>query len=99
MGFDPKEGELEYDKLDSFAEIRFHDLSKRLRPFVEASDRYGKFLYRTTWVLGHTPPHNPEDFAVRDLVADVFDFLYHSRKIILSGALGVAYTLLRRAFE
>lgn len=99
MELDPKGAELEYDKLDSVAEIRFQQLSKLLQPFVAASDRYGRLLCRITWVLGHTPPQNPEDSVVRDLIADVFDFLYHSRKIILSGALGVAYPLVRRAYE
>jgi hypothetical protein len=99
MEFDPKEGELEYNKLDLFAEVRLRELSKLLKPLVSASDQYGRLLCRITWVLGHTPLQHAEDSAVRDLVADVFDFLYHSRKMILTGALGVAYLLLRRAFE
>jgi hypothetical protein len=32
-------------------------------------------------------------------LADVFDFLYESRRIIMSGQCATAYPLLRRAFE
>ena len=99
MEFDPKEGESKYAELDSFADIRFHELSKLLHSFVAMSNRYGRLLCRITWILGHTPPQTSEDSAVRDLIADVFDFLYHSRRTTLSGALGIAYPLLRRAFE
>jgi hypothetical protein len=97
--FNLKEGELKYDELDSVAEIRFRKLSVFLKPFVTASDRYGRLLCRVTWILGHTPPRNREDSIARDLIADAFDFLYHSRRLILSGAMGIAYPLVRRAFE
>jgi hypothetical protein len=50
-------------------------------------------------VLGKTPPASPRDAAARDLIADVFDFLYEARALIIKGKLEVAYPLARRAYE
>src|SRR5262249_59189705 len=50
-------------------------------------------------ILGKTPPASPRDAAARDLIADVFDFLYEARALIIKGKLEVAYPLARRAYE
>jgi hypothetical protein len=49
--------------------------------------------------LGHTPPSDEQDRVIRDLLADVFDFLYEARPLILGGKLPVAFPLARRAYE
>jgi hypothetical protein len=49
--------------------------------------------------LGYSAPIDTQDIVVRDVAADIFDFLYKSRASILSGELHVAYPLMRRAFE
>src|SRR5262249_58173713 len=50
-------------------------------------------------ILGKTPPASPRDAAARDLIADVFDFLYEARALIIKGKLEIAYPLARRAYE
>ena len=45
------------------------------------------------------PPASARDAAARDLIADVFDFLYEARALIVKGKLEVAYPLARRAYE
>ena len=50
-------------------------------------------------ILGKTPPASRRDAAARDLMADVFDFLYEARALIIKGKLEVAYPLARRAYE
>lgn len=70
-----------------------------LRPYIEAADRYGELICRITLVLGKTPPLSKRDSALRDLMADVFDFLYEARHLIIKGKLELAYPLARRAYE
>jgi hypothetical protein len=52
-----------------------------------------------TLILGNTPPSSKRDAAIRDLMADVFDFLVEARALIIKGKLEVAYPLARRAYE
>jgi hypothetical protein len=96
---DQRDGEVEYARLAHYAEVRTAELSEMLKPYVEVTDGYGRLLCRLTVMLGKGPQKDVQDIAVRDLMADVFDFLVESRRAILSGQLNVSYPPLRRAFE
>jgi len=50
-------------------------------------------------ILGEQEPESVQDAVVRDLMADVFDFLFESRLFILKGQTLVAFPLARRAYE
>jgi hypothetical protein len=50
-------------------------------------------------LLGSRPPISTQDQTARDLIADVFDFLYEARSLIIRGKLDIAYPLARRAYE
>jgi hypothetical protein len=89
----------EYARLADYAALQTKELSEMLRPYVETTDRYGELICRVTLVLGTTPPRSRRDAAMRDLIADVFDFLYEARHLIIKGKLEVAYPLVRRAYE
>lgn len=93
------EGKREYARLTEYAGIRTQELAPMIRPYVEVTDRYGELLCSIVLVLGKTPPSSERDTASRDLMADVFDFLYEARALILKGKLEVAYPLARRAYE
>ena len=66
-----------------------------LEPYVAVTDAYGKLLCRISICLGVTPPKDTQDTVVRDLMADVFDFLFESRTMILQGKIQIAYALAR----
>jgi hypothetical protein len=68
-------------------------------PYVQVTDRYAQLVARLVLFLGQAPPKYDQDRVIRDLLADVFDFLYESTPLILSGKLLVAYPLARRAYE
>ena len=70
-----------------------------LAPYIENTERYGKLICRIVVALGKTPPASKRDVALRDLAADVFDFLYEAGALIVKGKLDVAYPLARRAYE
>jgi hypothetical protein len=80
-----------------YAEIRSNELSALLAPYVGMTDRLGEVLCGIVVILGKTPPTSPRDAAARDLIAEVFDFLYEARALIIKGKLEVAYPLARRA--
>jgi hypothetical protein len=88
-----------YAELPRYAELRSKELSALLEPYVSITDRYGELLCSIIVVLGQTPPASRRDAAARDLIADVFDFLYEARTLIIKGKLEVAYPLARRAYE
>jgi hypothetical protein len=88
-----------YADLPRYAEVRTKELSALLAPYVDVTDRYGVFLCRLVVVLGRTKPTSVRDSTVRDLIADVFDFLYEARSLIAKGKLEIAYPLARRAYE
>jgi hypothetical protein len=50
-------------------------------------------------MLGNIKPHNVVDRVFRDLMADIFDSLYDSRRLMLESKLQRAYPILRRAYE
>ena len=88
-----------YSELAEYAAVRTEELSRLLQPYVEVTDRYGELICRIILVLGKTPPRSKRDAALRDLMADVFDFLYEARLLIIKGKLAIAYPLARRAYE
>ena len=88
-----------YAVLEGYAELRTKELSRLLQPYIEATDRYGDLVCRITLILGKTPPASKEEAMLRDLMADVFDFLYEARILIVKGKLEIAYPLARRAYE
>ena len=92
-------GKTAYADLPRYAESRSNELAPMLAPYIELTDRYGEVLCGMVTALGKTPPASPRDAAVRDLIADVFDFLYEARPLIIEGKLEVAYPLTRRAYE
>ena len=88
-----------YAELTEYAAVRTQELSKMLQPYIEATDSYGRLICRITLALGKVPPRSKRDSALRDLMADVFDFLYEARPLIVKGKLEIAYPLARRAYE
>ncbi len=88
-----------YADLPRYAEMRSKELAPLLAPYVDLSDRYGEVLCGFVVILGKTPPASPRDAATRDMIADVFDFLYEARPLIIKGKLEIAYPLARRAYE
>ena len=88
-----------FSELADYAALRTRELSPMLQPYIETTDRYGVLLCRVTLILGKTPPHSKQEAALRDLMADVFDFLYEARLLIVKGKVDIAYPLARRAYE
>ena len=99
MKYDAESAAREYDKLHEHSEDRYKELSDMYKPFVNITDNYGRLICRITSLLGHIPPESTIDNAIRDLMADVFDGLYESRKMIIGGKCTLAYPLARRAYE
>jgi hypothetical protein len=97
--FKPSEANEEYGKLTHYAQERAKELAPMLKPYVEATDKYGRLLSRLCLIIGEHEPMSVQDAVIRDLMADVFDFLYESRLFILKGQTLVAFPLARRAYE
>lgn len=95
----PNTGQALYAELPRYAKQRWTELSPMLAPFVDVTDRYGEVICGIVAVLGGVPPASRRDAATRDLIADVFDFLYEARPLIVKGKLEIAYPLARRAYE
>jgi len=89
----------DYAKLNEYADKRRQELSEMLSPVIELTDHYGELICRVTNALGKSSPTSKQDVTVRDLMADVFDFLWEWRRPLLEGRLQVAYPLARRAYE
>jgi hypothetical protein len=89
----PKEAETQYAALVGYAEMRQNELTGLLHSYIVATDLYGKLLCGVTLILGQQPgttplmgqkePNKQLDTVLRDLMADVFDFLYETRALIL----------------
>ncbi|MGA2403134.1 MAG: hypothetical protein ABSG91_15750, partial [Syntrophobacteraceae bacterium] len=88
-----------YRELAFFAESRRKDLLSQLQPVVSITDSYGSLIARAVFALGKVPPKSRQDAVVRDLIADVFDFLYEWRRPLFEGRFHVAFPLARRAYE
>lgn len=88
-----------YAELALYAETRSKELTPLLGSYIDITDRYGEVICGIVDALGKTPPTSARDAAARDLIADVFDFLYEARPLIIKGKLEVAYPLARRAYK
>lgn len=89
----------EYKRLNEYTETRFCELSKICPDEIEVLTEYEELICRVTVILGSWPPRDVADRSIRDLLADIFDFLYVSRRLIFEGYVTTAFPLLRRAFE
>lgn len=94
-----KIGAEEYHRLKKYAETRFSELNEIFQDEIELLIEYEELICRATVILGNNPPKDVTDRSIRDLFADIFDFLYVSRRLILEGYVSTAFPLLRRAFE
>jgi hypothetical protein len=94
-----EDGRRVYAELSEYAAVRTKVLSTMLEPFTTVTDRYGELICQVTLILGKTPPASRRDAAIRDLMADVFDFLMETRPLITKGKVEIAYPLARRAYE
>lgn len=90
---------IRYEQLIEFAETREKELKSIYSSVVELTDRYAKIVCRATNILGKIKPKSKQDATVRDLMVDVFDFLWEWRRPLFEGRLQVAYPLARRAYE
>lgn len=89
----------DYENLIEYSNTRRIELSNSFRLYVNVTDRYGKLICYISVELGKIKPHSLQDKVIRDLMSDVFDFLYESRELIVSSKLNTAYPLVRRAYE
>jgi hypothetical protein len=99
LPFSPKEADTHFEQLPVYAAKRSQELNKMFRPYIDVTDNYARLVSRLITLLGCIEPANTQDKVVRDLMADVFDFLYESRDLIANGKLIVTYPLIRRAYE
>ncbi len=95
----PKEVNESYEKLAEYAGTRTKEISGMVGPYIEITDKYGQLVSQIVEILGSEKPQHAQDIVIRDLMAEVFDFLYESRPLILAGKLNVAYPIARRAYE
>ena len=94
-----KIGSEEYCQLSEYAKSRFFESNKIFKNEVNLLKKYEELICRLTLILGDNLPKDITDKSIRDLFADIFDFLYISRHLILESYASVAFPLLRRAFE
>ncbi len=97
--YDPEIAAKYYDQLKNYAEDRTTSLSTMLEEYISVTDEYGKLVCRLIALLGTIPPANRNEVIVRDLLADIFDFLYETRPFLLKGKPEIAFPLARRAYE
>lgn len=88
-----------YGQLAMFAAIRKNELTGCLQPVLDLADSYGSLVSRGVVALGTTPALSRQDAVVRDLIGDVFDFLYEWPRPVFEGRTQVAYPVARRAYE
>jgi hypothetical protein len=93
------EGEVEYKRSPEYFAMRKRELSGMVEPYIDVTDAYGELICSLVITLGEKSPDDTQDEVCRDLLADVFDFLYDARRAILESQFSGAFPLLRRAFE
>ena len=96
---EPGSGADLYRKLKDCADLRRREITAQLQPVLDLADAYGALIARAVLALGSTPPKSRQESVVRDLIADVFDFLYEWPRPLFEGRLQVAFPLARRAYE
>lgn len=92
-------GEQLYRRLADFAETRPKEHLRQLQPVLDLAASYGSLVSRAVVALGSVPPKSRPDVVIRDLIADVFEFLYEWPKPLFEGRPHVAFPLARRAYE
>jgi hypothetical protein len=97
--FKPKEANKHYFELPAYDEARRREIAPMIKPYGDVTDKYGRLMSRICLILGEVEPTSKQDAVIRDLMADVFDFLYESRHFILKGKTLMAFPLARRAYE
>jgi hypothetical protein len=97
--FRPKDANKGYEELERYSATRTKEISRMSVPYIKITDRCGRLISRLVLLLGTVKPRSIQDVVIRDLMADVFDFLYESRPLIMAGKLNVAFPLARRAYE
>src|SRR2546430_628654 len=90
------EGEVEYKRLAEYFAMRKRELSGMVEPYIDVTDAYGALICSLVLTLGEKSPDDTQDEVCRDLLADVFDFMYDARRAILESQFSVAFPLLRR---
>jgi len=88
-----------YEQLTQYAKKRKNELSDIYKPYVELTDDYGRQICHLTLLLGRNTPITTQDKVVRDLIADIFDSLYESGNLVISGKFAVSFPTIRRAYE
>jgi hypothetical protein len=68
----------QYEMLKEYKAIREREISGMVAPYIRLTDRYGSLIAGLTFILGRIKPANTQDVVIRDLMADVFDFLYEA---------------------
>ncbi len=94
-----KDGEIEYKRLPEYTSLRSRELASMVSAYLNVTDCYGELICSLVLALGRRVPADSQDEVCRDLLADVFDFLYDGRRSIIESHFSVAFPLLRRAFE
>lgn len=89
----------QYQNIKKIEELRYKEISEMVHPFLSMTDGYGAFISDIVEILGQTPPKSVQDKVVRDLTADIFDFLFEAHRLVITGKIAVAFPLARRAFE
>src|SRR6266550_4594409 len=88
-----------YHKLPEYELSRQKSLRKMFAPYIRVTNDYGRLICSAVEILGGVSPSSVQDLVIRDLLSDVFDFLYEGRRVIMSGQCATAYPLFHRAFE
>jgi hypothetical protein len=97
--FKPKDANEEYKRLAEYSKVRTEQIAPMLEPFLSVTEQYGRLLTRVMLIVARYPPESIQDRVVRDLMADVFDFLHESTPLVMKGQCLVAFPLARRAYE
>ena len=85
------EGEVEYKRLPEYFAMRKRELSGMVEPYIDVTDAYGELICSLVLTLGEKGPDDTQDEVCRDLLADVFDFLYDARRAILESQFSVIF--------
>lgn len=92
-------GEALYAQLPEISATCEQKLKSQLQSVQSLLESYGSFVAGATAALGSVAPQNRHDEIIRDLIADVFDFLYEWPRPLFEGRPNVAFPLARRAYE
>lgn len=92
-------GEELYRELAEYARVRYTELAVMYEPVLRVAAAYGALISEVVSILGDSPPRSPQEVVVRDLLADVFDFLLEWQRPLMEGRPNVAFPLGRRAYE